>query len=129
MSTVLAVASSTLYLNIMTTNFVVPSKTRVDTFTDNASIGDVVHYVFDFTPWQDDNAAITAIQWTCEAGGVGISNQLNVAGIVSADITFSQSGKSLISILVTAGTYKKKVWLEVRAKDLQCDVDDYGIQA
>lgn len=112
--------------NHMPTQFTLTTKTRVDTFRDVVSIGDAVTYQIDCTPWQEDNSAISSASWTVECGEAGISGQSLVSGVVSALITFSQSGKALISILLSTATQKKKIWLEVRAKDLNGSADDYG---
>ncbi len=113
----------------MSTDFVLPTKTHFDTFKDNTSIGDVITYRIDATPWEDDNSTITSATWTVEAGQAAISSEAVASGIVSANVTFSQSGKSLISILLTTATQKKKVWLQVLCRDLQNETtDDYGLQ-
>lgn len=112
----------------MSVNFTLTSKTRVDSFNDILSIGDVVNYEIDCTPWVEDNEVITAVTWTNEAGSVGISNQANVAGVVSANITASQAGKAQVSILLqTASGIAKKIWLGLRVKDRDVVGDDYGL--
>lgn len=112
----------------MSVSFTLTSKTRVDTFKSRASIQDVMQHAFDCAAWEGDNAAITSATWTVESGNASISNQAVASGLVTADITFAASGKVLISILLnTAGAAKKKLWLEVRVKDLQYETDDYGI--
>lgn len=113
----------------MPTSFVLPSKTRIDTFRDNVSIGDAVTYEIDCRPWQGDNSTITSVTWTVEAGNAAISGQSLTSGVATALVTFTDSGKSLISILITTATQKKKVWLEVLAKNMQVYMDDYGLQA
>lgn len=114
----------------MTTDFTLPTKTRIDSFKDIASIEDAVSYRFGCTPWQEDNAAITSVTWVVEYGGASISNEALASGIVSALVTFSQSGKVLISILLNTATTKKKLWLEIFVKDKpQYINDDYGLSA
>ena len=85
----------------MTTSFTLATKTRLDTFTDTASVGDVVKYSFDCSPWAEDNAAISAATWTVESGQASISGQALVSNVVTANITFSQSSCVLISILIS----------------------------
>lgn len=113
----------------MSTQFTLLSKTRIDRFIDNVSLDDAVTYEIDCTPWEDDNSEITSATWTVESGQAAISGQSLTDGVVSALLTFSQAGKALISILLNTTTEKKKVWLEVYAKDIQGDMDDYGISA
>ena len=114
----------------MSVSFTLTSKTRVDSFKDTVSIGDAVTYEFDCTPWQEDNNTISSATWTVESGNASISGQSLVSGVASALITFSQAGKALISLLLTTATEKKKIWLEIRCKDLQAPLgDDYGISS
>jgi len=112
----------------MSTDYTVTAKGKPDIFYDNVSIGDAKSYAFDFTPWQEDNNTITSVTWVIEQGAPAINNQSLSGGIASALMTFSQSGKSLVSITADTGTEKKKVWLEVNAKDLEDNFNqDYGM--
>jgi len=112
----------------MATTFILPTKTRIDEFTDTVSEGDVTKYSFDCTPWQDDNETITAASWTCIAGAVSITNTLNTAGVVSANIGTNQAGTALITILLqTASGLTKKIWLYLRVKSRLTSGDDYGL--
>jgi hypothetical protein len=112
----------------MSVNFTLTSKTRVDTFKDVLSIGDVVKYSIDCTPWVEDNETITAATWTSLSGSVGISDEANVAGVVSANIAATQAGTSQVSILLeTASGLAKKIWLNLRVKDQDVVGDDYGL--
>lgn len=113
----------------MPTEFVLPSKTRIDTFKDNVSIGDAVTYELDCTPWEADNNEIVSATWTIEAGYATISDEAVSDGIVSALVSFEQASKVLISILLTTSQQKKKLWLEVLAKDMKYYPDDYGFSA
>lgn len=111
----------------MSTSFVLTSKTRFDTFNDTVSIDDAVEYEIDCTPWAEDNDEITSVDWNVEFGQVSISNEAVTDNVVSALLTFTQSGKLLVSILLnTASGQAKKIWLELNAKDRQRMSDDYG---
>jgi hypothetical protein len=113
----------------MSTSFTLPAKTHFDTFKDNVSIGDIVTYEIDCSPWEDDNSTITSATWTVESGQASISGQSVTDGVVSANVTFSQSGKTLISVLLVTAVQKKKFWIQVLSKDLQQGTtDDYGLQ-
>ena len=112
----------------MSVDFTLTSKTRVDSFKDTLSLNDVIKYQIDCTPWVDDNEAITAATWTCISGSVGISNQTNVAGVVSANISATQAGSAQVAILLqTASGITKKIWLGLRVKDQDVVGDDYGL--
>lgn len=111
----------------MSTNFYVTSKGRPDLFRDNISKGDAVTYSIDFTPWQEANSNISSVTWTVESGNAAVSGQSLTSGVASALITFADSGRSLISILATTATQKKKTWLEVRAIDREVYAADYGL--
>lgn len=111
----------------MSVNFTLTSKTRVDSFKDTLSIGDVVNYAIDCSPWVEDNAAITAVTWTVVGGSVGITNQALNGSMVSANIGATQAGTQSISILLqTASGLAKKIWLGLRVKDKEPIGDDYG---
>jgi len=112
----------------MTVNFTLATKTKVDAFKDSASIGDVVKYEFDCTPWQDDNSVITSATWTNDgSGSAAISAQSLVAGVVSALVNFSQAGLTNIKITLTTATQTKTLWLQVRVVDRSREYagDDY----
>lgn len=109
-------------------NFTLLTKTKTDKFSDIVSIGDILEYQFDCSPWADDNETVTAATWTVENGTVGISSESVSSNHVSATLTFNQAGKALVSILIqTAGGLQKKMWLDIRIKDEQYPADDYGI--
>jgi deoxyhypusine synthase len=113
----------------MSVNFTLTSKTRVDQFRDSASLGDVISYSIDCTPWQEDNATITGVTFTALSGAaVSITSPLVASGVVSAILNFTQAGRSLVSILLTtASGLTKKIWLEINVKDVQLPADDYGL--
>lgn len=114
----------------MSVAFTLAARSRVDTFKDRVSVQDVVEYLIDCTAWQEDNDTITSATWTAESGASGIANAAITAGVISALVTFNQSGKQLISILLnTAAGIKKKIWLEVYVKDQPLEADDYGYAA
>ena len=111
----------------MSTKFTVPARVQKDRFNDVVSINDAITYEFDFTAWQEDNNTITSATWTVETGNASVSNESLSSGVASALLTFSESGYSLISILVDTGTEKKKVWLETSTKDMKYEPYDYGL--
>lgn len=112
----------------MSTQYVVTSKLNPARFLDKVSKGDAVTYSFDFSPWQEDNHTIVGTPvWTVESGYASVSGQAIVAGVTTALVTFNQAGRSIISILASTTTEKKKIWLEVYAEDQFLALDDYGL--
>lgn len=112
----------------MTVSFTLTTKTRVDTFVDSASIGDVTKYSFDCSPWAEDNEAITSAVWTIESGEASVSGQAIASNVLSAVLSLSTSGKVLVSVLLsTAGGLAKKLWLEINVRDKKVDSGDYGL--
>lgn len=113
----------------MTVSFVLATRTKVDTFRDNASIDDVVKYEIDCAPWQDDNSVITSVAWTnYGTGNVGIGTPTLVDGVTSALLMFSEAGWAYIKIVLTTATQKKTIWLNVLVVDRSKNNggDDYG---
>lgn len=113
----------------MTTNFTLSAKHTADVFTDEVAIGDAVPYRIDATPWQEDNATITAATWTVESGNVSVSGAALSSGIASALLTFNEVGKNVVSILLTTATAKKKIFLTIIARDasIRYADSDYGV--
>lgn len=114
----------------MSVNFVLATKTKVDSFKDRASINDVVKYEIDCTPWQEDNSPITSIAVTNDgASSAGISSQVLLNGVVSFFAMFTQSGTYNMRIVLTTATQKKTIWLKVQVIDRSKDGggDDYGL--
>lgn len=111
----------------MSTTFVVSAKNNPALYQLNVSKGDAEPVSVDFSPWEEDNATITSATWTLETGSAAISGTSLTNAVASALITFSDSGKNIISVLATTATAKKKVWLEFLAKEQQLPADDYGV--
>lgn len=110
----------------MSTDFVVTARNNTDRYIDYVSKDDSVLYNFDFNPWQDSADEITSITWKSEYGETTITDQSFENGVASALLSFPQRGYSLVSILATTATEKKKVWLSLRARDFNITTDDYG---
>ncbi len=111
----------------MPVSFTLTSKTRVDCFKDQMSLGDVTDYEIDCTAWQDDNDTISGAAWSSVDGNVAISNQAVNSGVVSATISAAQAGTARVEVLLqTAGGLAKKIWLQLRIKSQEALGDDYG---
>ena len=103
----------------MATDFTITSENNPQLFRDTTSKGDAVSYSFDFTPWEEDNNTITSATWTVEVGQAVISNETLTSGILTALITTSESGGSLIKLVATTGTQIKSIWLDILAQDFK----------
>jgi len=111
----------------MATDFCLPAKQHIDTFKDSVSVDDIVTYRFDCSVWEEDNSTITGATLTNEAGDVVLGTPSIASGVVTFTVTYSNAGKTLIAILLTTASQRKKLWLEVSVKDLNGYCDDYGI--
>src|SRR3990167_6370836 len=81
--------------------------------------GDVKSHSFDFTPWADDNGALTTATWTVESGQVTLSSKTLASSVASALFTTTEAGNSLVTLSVTDGTHTEVVYIRVFAKDPQ----------
>ena len=112
----------------MSTKFYVTSEDNPDKLFSRVNKNDAVTYSFDFRPWQEDNHTITSVTWTLEAGNASLGTPSTTSGVSTCLVTFSNAGKSLISVKATTSTEVKKVFLAVLAKDeLLAATDDYGL--
>ena len=94
-------------------DYVVTVRGKPDRFEDRVSVGDVVEYNLDFTPWLEDKGTIVSTTWLVESGNATI-----VDTDQSALLTFTYEGRNVISCQVTTSTGEsKKVWLIVKATD------------
>ena len=81
----------------------------------------------DFSPWEDDNGTVTAVDWSVESGQADVSGEALTASVATAVVTTSESGVSLIKLTATAGSNIGVFLIEVRAKDPQIQSVDYGM--
>ncbi len=81
----------------------------------------------DFSPWSDDNGDVDSVDWTVQSGQAAISGEALTVNVAEALITTSESGLSLIKVTATAGDNIGVFFLEVRSKDPQIQVVDYGM--
>jgi len=112
----------------MSIDFNLTSKTNGDRFTANVSKDDVAKFNINVKAWIEDNDEISNVTWTTESGQGGISDTAIEDGVISGLVSFSQSGRTNISILLeTLAGMKKKIWLVVGVEDGQVYQDDYGM--
>lgn len=80
-------------------------------------------------PWEDDNSAVSSVNWEVKNGDASVGNEALASSIMSATITCTQSGKSLIKItLTTSGNEVGILHLEVYCRDPQVVTEDYGFE-
>lgn len=112
----------------MTVNFNLTSATRLDSFTASAAIGDVTRFALAVGAWEEDNDTVTSVDATSEYGNTGISDVEYADGEVSVTLTFSQSGRTLIQLVLnTAAGLKKTIWINILVRDKEYRGDDYGL--
>lgn len=80
-----------------------------------------------YDPWEDDNGAVTTVEWTTKKGDAAISNTSLAASVAEAVITTSTEGASLIEVKATAGNNIHISHIDVIAKDPNRPFDDYGL--
>jgi hypothetical protein len=111
----------------MSRKFVITAERNPEILYDTVMAGTVKDYEFDFSPWAEDNAAVTAVTWTVKAGGGSVSGQALVANVASANVSLPDYGSSLIEITATAGALTCIQYLHIFAKDPKIPVGDYGL--
>lgn len=90
-------------------------------------VGEVLPVSFDFSPWADDNGAITSATWSIVSGSATISGEALSGNVASALITTASAGPTLVKILAVGATHTKRINFRVFAKDPQnWPVWDYG---
>lgn len=82
---------------------------------------------FDYSPWAEDNATVTGVTVTVEAGDAGISNESLTSNVKSMLVTTSNEGWSLLKLVGTDGTNKDVQYLEIVSKDPERQISDYGL--
>lgn len=95
---------------------------QVLTFKDG-----VEKVTIDYSPWEDDNAAVTAITWTVQSGQATVGSTALASSVATGYITTTEQGASLIQVKATAGSNTHVMHLEVRAKDPEYPSQDYGL--
>ena len=80
---------------------------------------------FDYTSWAQVNGTVTTVTVTVESGQAAISNEALTSNVKSMVVTISYDGRSLIKLVATAGNNKDVQWLEVVARDLDVETQDY----
>jgi len=113
----------------MSKTYYVTTETRQQLRTLLAMIGDDQTVNFDASSWASDNSDVTTATWSVESGQASIDGESLSANVATARITTSQSGKSMIKLILTDGTNTKVEFLSVHAKDPHqaLPTSDYGL--
>ena len=90
--------------------------------------GDVKSHTFDFNPWADDNGTVTTATWAVKSGQASVTSSALSSNVVTAVITTSEAGNSMLTLTVTDGTHTEVIYIQIRAKDPQiAQSEDYGM--
>ena len=110
-------------------NYYITTETRQQVRKMLTMKGDDAKLSFDFSPWAEDNAALTSVTWTVESGQASIDGQALSSSVATARITTNETGTSLIKLSATDGTHTKTVHLKVLTKDPEYTTaaSDYGL--
>lgn len=82
---------------------------------------------YDVSPWETDNGTVTAVTWTVKSGDASIANETLTSSVATAEITTSNTGKSMIKLTLTAGNNTYITHLHVHTKDPDVITNDYGL--
>lgn len=94
--------------------YVVTSSGKPDYYELRANIGEVVKIELDFAPWLETRGTNSSTVWSLVKGSLSFTNSGTIA-----TVTLNSAGRSLLTCLVTSSTgEKKKVWLLIKAEDL-----------
>jgi len=74
---------------------------------------------FDLSPWEADNASVSAVTWSVESGSISISGESLSSSVASALITGSSAGKSLVKLTCTTTSPVLILYLVVFVRDPQ----------
>lgn len=90
--------------------------------------GDAEKYEIDFRAWEDDNETVTSVTVTVEAGQAAISSESFASGVKTMTVTTSNSGKALIKLVATGGSYSNTIFIRLLVKDPEIAyTEDYGL--
>lgn len=112
----------------MATDFTVAASGNPQLFRDVGFKDGAIRYAFDFSPWEEDNGAVTSVTWTVKSGSATVSADTLSSSVARALVTFGDAGGSLIQIkAVTAANGTYVAYLDVLAKDPNGGTNDYGL--
>jgi hypothetical protein len=110
----------------MATEFIITAEQNPEKFSRVGFENGVEEFSFDFSPWAEDNSDIETVTWTVRKGQVEVDGEELAENIATAQITFGQTGKSLVEIKAVGEDGETYIaYLEILVKDL-ADVEDFG---
>ena len=107
--------------------YVITTENNPQIFKDANNKGAAIAYSFDFSPWSEDNSAITTATWTIKSGQAAITNETLSSNVASALITLDEIGSTLIEVKADTGTEIYVTFLDILARDQNRIVNDYGL--
>lgn len=99
---------------VMSNRFIVAENGNPGIFTDICGVGESRTYSFDFSPWVEDNAALTGVVWSVEAGGVTVGVPVLTGSVSSVLLSAPSSGNSLLKVTGSSVSAVRVVYLVVR---------------
>jgi len=106
------------------TDFFVTNEQRIQVRDIIHFAGDIKKHTVDFNMWVDDNAAVTGVTWTVESGSASITSESLSSNVATIVLTTDQSSISMLKAVATDGTHSESVYIRVRAKDPQAEIED-----
>lgn len=108
-------------------DYVITSENNPQTFRDANNEGAAITYQFDFSPWSEENSAVTSVTWTLKSGQATIESETLSSNIATSLITLSQSGGALIEVRADTGTQIYVTFLDILSRDQNRVTHDYGL--
>lgn len=112
----------------MSTKFVITANNNSQLFRDVSFNGSAKSYSLDFSPWAEDNHAVTSATWEVVTGNASVSGETLASNVASALVTFSDVGGVLIKLTAATGTETYVAYFDVLVRDVcVAGSDDYGL--
>lgn len=83
---------------------------------------------FDYSSWAEDNGTVTDVTISTEFGQASVGNESLASNVKTFTVTTSQTGKTILKLVATAGNNKDVQYLEIRSKkpyDIDNQLDGY----
>ncbi len=108
-------------------NFVVRANDRETFRTLRAIKGGVMPLTVDFSPWADDNGALTGATWSVIGGNASLSDTSLSNSVASVTVTTADRGDSTIEVKGANASYTQPIRIRVSAIEPQAlPMHDYG---
>jgi len=108
-------------------DYFITSENNPQDFRDQAQLGSIKTYQFDFSQWAEENTDLVTVTWTVKSGQVTITGQALAANVANAQIAFPESGGSLVEIKAETGTETYIAILDLLTIDPRRPIEDYGL--